>query len=366
MSIVKARTRSGEARWIYRYRDPDGRSREKWFKRRADALEHQARTEISLTDGTWTDPHAKKVSFGEWALIWFKNRTDIRNSTKASQESLLRCHVLSEFGGRKLGSIRTSEIDQWVANMIAHGLSPSTARSAHSLLRGALEAAVRDRILPRNPAREIRLPQTVRREMRLLTLQEIHELAAQMDDQSRGMTFVGAYAGLRWGETAALNLKSLDLLRRRITITHSLSEVNGRVSVGPPKTPSSYRSVTVPKVLAEELEGHLARAQTFQDGLIFTAANGQPLRPRNWRRRIWIPAVEASVGPPVRYHDLRHSHVAMLIQQDQHPKLIQERLGHSSIRTTLDIYGHLFRGIDEAAATAIDQLVSISGLSAGA
>ncbi len=81
---------------------------------------------------------------------------------------------------------------------------------------------------------------------------------------------------------------------------------------------------------------------------------GGPIRRTNFRRRIWKPAVEASVGEPCTFHDLRHSHAAILIAQGEYPKVIQERLGHASIKTTLDTYGHLFDGLDEAAAERLD------------
>ena len=82
----------------------------------------------------------------------------------------------------------------------------------------------------------------------------------------------------------------------------------------------------------------------------------------NWRRRVWLPAVEASVGPPLRFHDLRHAHAALLIKQGEHPKVIQDRLGHASIKTKLDTYGHLFDGMDEAAAAALDEAARGAGV----
>ena len=89
-------------------------------------------------------------------------------------------------------------------------------------------------------------------------------------------------------------------------------------------------------------------------GLVFSAPNGGPIRRSNFRRRIWLPAVDASVGQPCTFHDLRHSHAALLIAQVEHPKVIQERLGQASIKTTLDTYGHLFEGLDEAAADRLE------------
>jgi integrase len=162
-----------------------------------------------------------------------------------------------------------------------------------------------------------------------------------------------AYAGLRFGELAALRAERLDLLRRTIRVEETLNEVRGRIVVGPAKTKASRRLVSLPAFLAGELEDHLA-AFPPSAGLVFTSDEGDPLRRNNFRRRAWPSAVRRSVGEPCRFHDLRHSHAALLIAGGVHPKVLQDRLGHASIRTTLDTYGHLFEGLDAAAAEALD------------
>lgn len=90
--------------------------------------------------------------------------------------------------------------------------------------------------------------------------------------------------------------------------------------------------------------------------MVFTGARGSVLRRQAFRRKQWLPAVAASVGGHLRPHDLRHTHVAMMISEGEHAKVIQLRLGHATIAVTMDIYGHLFDGIDEAAAGRLDEL----------
>ncbi|HVE76399.1 MAG TPA: tyrosine-type recombinase/integrase, partial [Actinomycetota bacterium] len=90
----------------------------------------------------------------------------------------------------------------------------------------------------------------------------------------------------------------------------------------------------------------------------FVGGQGSPLRASLFRRRFWNPAVEASVGYPMRFHDLRHTHAALLIAENTHPKTMQARLGHASIATTLNTYGHLFEGLDEAVAEGLETLWS--------
>ncbi len=128
----------------------------------------------------------------------------------------------------------------------------------------------------------------------------------------------------------------------------------GKVRLSPAKTAAARRQVALPRFLADELTTHLGRWPTTADGYVCTAPEGGPLRRTNFRRRDWLPALRASVGEPLRFHDLRHTHAAMLIPQGEHPKVIQLRLGHSSIQVTLDTYGHLFEGLDEAAADRLD------------
>ncbi|MEE9206151.1 MAG: tyrosine-type recombinase/integrase, partial [Acidimicrobiia bacterium] len=121
----------------------------------------------------------------------------------------------------------------------------------------------------------------------------------------------------------------------------------------PLKTPAARRTVSFPAFLAEELAAHLA-AHPGEDGYVFTAPEGGRLRLNQFRRRMWYPAVRQSVGEPMRPHDLRHTHVALLIAAGEDPYVVSKRLGHASIRTTYDVYGHLFQGRDKEAANALE------------
>ena len=156
---------------------------------------------------------------------------------------------------------------------------------------------------------------------------------------------------------AGLRLHRLDLMRRSITVTEQLGEVGGQLVVSEPKTKTSRRTIAVPRFLVSELENHLAARPASECDYVFTTSTGSPLRRTAFRARVWLPAVDTSVGRPMRFHDLRHSHAAILISQGEHPKVIASRLGHASIRTTLDVYGHLFDGLDDAAADRLDKLV---------
>jgi integrase len=133
------------------------------------------------------------------------------------------------------------------------------------------------------------------------------------------------------------------------------------------KTEGSRRQVSIPAFLAEELARHLAtQSLSSDDDLVFTAPQGGPLSRTVFRNRVWVPAVrKAGIERPPRFHDLRHTGVAMAIKAGAHPKTIQAWVGHASIKTTMDVYGHLY---DEAEQELADRLDAIraEALSAGA
>jgi integrase len=113
--------------------------------------------------------------------------------------------------------------------------------------------------------------------------------------------------------------------------------------------------LSLPRFIVSELAHQL---EHHQGDYVFTSPDGGPLCRHNFRQRVWLPAVKASGIDGLRFHDLRHSHAAMLIAAGEHPKLISTRLGHSTIRTTLDTHGRLLPGLDEAAADRLDQLIA--------
>jgi integrase len=113
------------------------------------------------------------------------------------------------------------------------------------------------------------------------------------------------------------------------------------------------------------LEEQLRRPEVVRSGLVFPTPAGEPMRRSNFARRVWAPATQAAGVDGLRFHDLRHTAVALAIQQGAHPKAIQERLGHSSVTVTLDRYGHLYEGLDGDLADGLDLVLRQSrGLTA--
>ncbi len=352
-SITKVTHKSGRTSWQARWRDPAGEQRSKNFDRRVDAERHLTTVEARKLAGTYVDPQAGRLKLGEFAdqtTVGWLNR---RDSTKARDDSYLNSLVLPAFANMPLGAVHPTDIQQWVAQLDADGYAPATIRKAHQLLGRIFSDAVQTGLIVRSPCRNTTLPQVEGSEMRFLSPDEIGQLADTIDPRYRAMVLAAAYTGCRFGEISALDLDHYDPDRRLIRIDRALSEVRGYLRISEPKTAAARRAITIPTWLPAVISEHLATYPASSGGLIFTAPEGGPIRRNTFRSRFWLPAVAGSVGPPMRFHDLRHSHVALLIEQGTHPAVIAARLGHTSVKTVLDVYGHLSEGLDRDAADTL-------------
>ena len=347
MSWVE-RLESGRHRAVYR--DPDDRKRSKTFDKKADAKKWLAENVADQARGHWIDPRAGDVLFRDWATLWFAART-VRVTTDANDRGRYRNHLEPAFGNLALKDLSPLRIRTFVAQL-ATRRAAGTVRQIHALLSTMLSDAVEEGLLLVNPCRRTKLPQTPRYEAVFLSPAQLEVLAGSIDPHYRCLLLTAAGTGMRWGELAGLRRDRLDLLRRRLRIDQTLVDVNGRLSIGLPKTRGSARILSLPDLVVQALATHLVG---HASDLVFTSPDGQPLRRANFYHRVWIPAVRASgLSPAPRFHDLRHSHVSLLIAAGVPIKAIQERLGHASIVMTMDRYGHLLEIVDEQLLQALD------------
>jgi integrase len=169
------------------------------------------------------------------------------------------------------------------------------------------------------------------------------------------LIYTAAYTGLRGGELLALRRRDVDLLRSVVHVRRALKDVSGHLEFGETKNHES-RTVSVPRFLRDMLAEHLA-SPGLPDALVFPSKTGKPLRHGLFTRRHFKRAVRAVLPADkasLRFHDLRHTCASLSIAAGAHPKLIQTRLGHSSIQITLDRYSHLFPSVEEALAEQLD------------
>jgi integrase len=346
----------GRPRWRARYRDPSGRERSKSFARKVDAERFLVGIEDAKLRGAYVDPAAGKVAFLKWAERWYNTTAALRLNTRKDYRRLLNNQVLPAFGEMTLVAIDALAVREWVAELVAGGLSPKCARKAHQVLSQILASAVDGGRLPRNVAAGIKLPKVQRKEMHFLTAAQVEALAEAIIPPYGVLIRFAAYTGVRPGEFVALKVGRLDLLRGTVRVTEAAPEVAGHLEWGGVKTHEA-RTVRLPRSVAQELGAYLADRPHGPSDLVFTAPRGSPLRPSKFVPARFKPAIGAAnqviaaLGPDgrpdplpeeLRLYDLRHTAASLMIRQGASVKAVQRQLGHATASITLDVYGHLF------------------------
>ena len=292
-------SRRPNGKWRARYRGPDNRERSRHFDRKTDA-ERWARTEVARLDrGEWTSPELGRLTVGEYSREWLESKVRIRPSTRLMYDVVLRNQVLPTWAGVRLAAVRHEDVAAWVAQLHGNGLSAARTRHAWVVLSQILEFGVRSHRIPNNQAKGVELPalpsKSERDKTRFLNEREVWLLAEAAGEFSLSV-LVLAWCGLRFGELAALRCSSLDVGARELRVSATLSESNGKLVEGPPKTETSNRTVPVPAWLCDEFAaGANGRAP---DDYLLTSPQGGPLRSGNWRYRVFDPAVRKPDSRP--------------------------------------------------------------------
>ncbi len=334
-----------------------GREVSRSFKRKVDAQIWLEEERSRRRRGDWVDPRRGDVLWEDYTSEVLAGKSHLAPRTVETYEAAAR-RVAPYLDGTPLRHVTPEQLDRIVAELSAV-YAPETVAKSVRLIRMVLGRAVAHQRLLRSPAAALSAPPVPKREMRILTAEQVAELAAVMPDRYRTLPLTAAYMGLRFGELAGLQVSAVDMLRRRLEVRQVLKESRRRPPfLGLPKSSASARTLVIPRSLVDELARHLEQHPPV-DGLIWTTPRGEVLR-RGSFSRIWRRAVDDSVGSPCRLHDLRHTHAAWLIAAGEHPKTIQQRLGHGSITVTLDRYGHLMEGLDEAAADKLDEMYRLA------
>jgi integrase len=342
MASIQKRTRNGVVSYRVQYRDPAGRQRGKVFTRKADAERWLHDNEASRAKGAWVDPAAGKVRLGEWAERWFATTAALRPTTRRDYRKLLDLEILPAFAGLPIASIDALAVREWLAGLVARGLSAKRAGKARAVLSQVPDAAVEGGRLNRNVVAGVKPPKVQRAEMRFLDAGQVEALAEAIDPRYPALVRFAAYSGLRPSELTALKVGRLELLRGTARVVEAAPEVDGRLHWGGLKTHEA-RTVRLPRSICEELGAYLADRPHDSEDLVFTAPLGGPLRPHTWIKGYFKPAVRAAGLPEdLRLYDLRHTAASLMIREGASVKAVQRQLGHATASITLDTYGHLF------------------------
>lgn len=325
-------------RWQARWRDSGDIQRKRNFASKDEAERHLA--SLRLTP----EVRASRLTVGQQYAVWIRTKQGLSTGHVSNYESKWRIHVQPEWHDRLLSEVRHSEVAGWAAELSASA-SPSVARQSLQVLAGVFALAVRDGLVAADPTAGVTVKAVQKRQGRPLTTVQVQELATACGKDGIVVRTL-AFTGLRWGELAGLRVRDLDVKRGRLSVSRSVAERGGVVTVGPTKT-GKARQVGVPPALLLEL-AEVAEGRDGDEPLLPAARGGIRRHSRFYKR--WKLATEAVGLGDLRPHDLRHTAASLAIQSGADVKVVQRMLGHASATMTVDTYGHVWeKGLDDAA-----------------
>ncbi|GJE41859.1 tyrosine-type recombinase/integrase [Methylobacterium soli] len=362
-------------RWavILDLRDPDtGKRRRKWHSftgTKREAQKECARLITEMQGGDYVEPSKETLSL--FVDRWLDHiRSQVSPRTHERYTELARKNVVPFLGSAVLTKLRPEQISAAYAKALVSGrrdgsggLAPRTVHHMHRILRQALGQAVKWRILARNPADAVDPPKVERAKMRAFDAHETALLLAHFRPTRMFIPVVlGALCGLRRGEVTALRWRAVDCAAGQLAIVESTEQTTRGTRSKETKS-GRARRVALPSFALEELRQHRLRqaeellrigVRLTDDAYVFAQADGSPVQPNSLTHEFTRILALSTALPRVRFHDLRHSHATQLLASGIHPKIAQERLGHSSVGITLDLYSHVLPGMQEDAAAKVD------------
>ena len=349
-----------------------GKRKRKWHsfagtKRGAQA--ECARLIAELKSGAYVE--ASKDAVAAFLDRWLEDvRSRVTPKTHERYAQICHKNVNPLLGTIPLAKLKPEQISEAYAKALATGrrdgkggLSPRTVRQMHAIIKSALGQAVKWEILSRNPAAVVKGPKVGRAEMRTYDL----ETTAELLEAARGQrVFVPAMlavlCGMRRGEIAALRWRAVDLEAAQISVAQSAEQTKAGVRYKEPKS-GRGRTVALSVTLVAELKAHrLQQAQELlrlgkrlsNEDFVVAQFDGSPLLPHSIGQE-WVRFLDRNRGlPRIRFHDLRHAHATHLLASGVHPKVASERLGHSKVGITLDLYSHVLPNMQADAAAVVD------------
>lgn len=386
-SIIKRKDGTWSA-YLSNVFDPStGKFKRKYFyaKTQKEVLAKLEEARNKQKNGGVIDPI--KITLGEFLDLWLTEfkKPILRPSTYESYEYIIRLHIKPSLGNILLRDLKPEQIQSYYNQKAKTGrvdkstrpdLSPRTIRYIHTILKQALEQAVKNEYVDKNVACLTSVPPKKKKEVRVLTLEEQKAFLNALDGIRLSAAFKLALAsGVRLGELLALKWEHVDLQEGSIKITQSLRRIKTFDENAPtktsiifqdPKTESGKRHIPIPSSVISDLKIHkrkqneekLLLGEAYLDNdLVFCTELGKALEPRNFTRLFYSITKKANLKG-VNFHALRHTYATRLLEANEHPKVVQELLGHSSITMTLDIYSHVMPEVKKAAAQKINHLFS--------
>jgi integrase len=354
-------------------RDPEtGKRKRRWHSLKGTKREAQVECSkliAAISGGSYVDPSRQTVAqFLDRWLAYKASQLSPRSYERYGE--IVRENIAPALGAVRLTVLRSTQIAEAYSSALASGrrdgkggLSPATVVYMHRVLKQSLAQAVLWHDLARNPTEGIKPPRVERRQMKVYDA----DATATLIEIARGTSLfiailLAVTTGMRRGEIAALRWRHIDLARAQISVVENAEQTKHAVRYKPPKTDKGRRPVALSATVVDELRAHrVSQAQELlklgirlsDDTFVIAQADSSPYQPRSLTHAFKLFLAEHKL-PRIRLHDLRHTHATAMLSACVHPKIVQERLGHSTIAITLDLYSHVLEGMQENAVERVD------------
>jgi integrase len=298
-----------------------------------------------------------------WLLL---RKPAISIRTYDDYSEMLERYVRPAMGYRLISSLTSTDIQTLYTNMIGRRLSNRTVRYTHTILNAALKRALGMGVIKTNPAQspDIELPKKESKEMRALSPEEVRKfLEVLKGDRYEAFFILALDSGMRPEEILGLKWEDMDLTRGAVIIRRTLcrkrkkpQDMRRALYLGIPKTSKSRRTILISQKTTAALISHRP-PDSGPDDFVFTARGGGPVIAESLIRTHFKPALKRAGLPNIRLYDLRHTMATALLVAGVNPKIVSERLGHSSIVLTLDTYSHVIPGLQEMAIQKLEEVL---------
>jgi integrase len=369
----------GKGNWyaVLSMRDPQtGKRRVKFIslpdaKGKREAQQHLARIITELRTGACVEPD--KTSVAQFLERWLAHiQTQVAPRTYGGYAEKVRNNLIPALGAIRLTKLRPEQISEAYSKALIGGrcdgkggLSAQTVRHLHSVLKQALAQACVWRAITHNPADLVRPPKLDRGEMQTVNTDQ----TAAMIEAARGTPIfipilLGVLCGMRRGEICALRWRSVDLDTGQLSVVASTEQGRGGMREKEPKS-GKGRLIALPPMLVTELRRHRMQQAEWLLRLGIRLTDDHHVCLREDGESVWPSSLTRAFRtfmrrhklPQIRFHDLRHSHATHLLAANVHPKIAQERLGHSNVSITLNTYSHVVPGMQQDAVAKVDAAI---------
>lgn len=334
------------------------------FRTKREAQSALIEAQNALMTGKYVKPSSKllKDYLKEWMNI---KQHSIARETAKTNLSYINNHIIPEIGSIQMSKLTALDVQKLISRLLEKGLATSTVKRIFNILNTALNKAEKMQIVQRNVATLVDKPKVKRKELKIWSINEVYRfLEAAKSSRYYTAFHLAIMTGMRQGEILGLRWQDVDFDNCKIYIRQTLSHDGKEFNTGA-KTSSGIRSITIDHVTMEKLkrqyriitvEKKHARSIYNDKDLVICTSTGNQVSPSSIVKIFRKLLLNSNLNR-ITFHDLRHTHASLLLMQNVHPKIVSERLGHSSIQMTLDTYSHLMPNMQEEAANGLANML---------